>query len=349
MSETSSADIQQARRSFFRDGLLPADQLSHAVLRSWMRCAEQGLNAAVAPAVEPMTQGELKLAWERHELLRRLSRPELDALWPEARETGALVVLTNAEGLVLDSIGDAGFAGRAAEVALRPGAAWSESAAGTNAIGAALAERRPVAVHGGEHFFEAHRILSCASAPILDSRGVAVGCLDLSCRAGERPTHALGLARYAADQIERRLFDHTTTGQTVVRFHAEPALLEGGRAGALVFEDGRLAGGNRRGLALLNRGWEHLDAVGFDELFAADLDRLPPNVELMTPGGERFHARVSRPTTSAVSLCGRTAETLADAELAAMQAALAACGGNVSKAARRLGVHRSTLYRRLFS
>jgi transcriptional regulator of acetoin/glycerol metabolism len=35
--------------------------------------------------------------------------------------------------------------------------------------------------------------------------------------------------------------------------------------------------------------------------------------------------------------------------LAAMQAALEAEGGNVSRAARRLGVHRSTLYRRLFS
>jgi transcriptional regulator of acetoin/glycerol metabolism len=35
--------------------------------------------------------------------------------------------------------------------------------------------------------------------------------------------------------------------------------------------------------------------------------------------------------------------------LAAMQSALEAEGGNVSRAARRLGVHRSTLYRRLFS
>jgi transcriptional regulator of acetoin/glycerol metabolism len=39
-------------------------------------------------------------------------------------------------------------------------------------------------------------------------------------------------------------------------------------------------------------------------------------------------------------------DTLTSVELEAMRAALDACGGNVSAAARRLGVSRSTLYRR---
>lgn len=346
MTGEPPATIRSARDRFFGLGQLPADQVNHAILRSWMRCAEQGLDAGATPAIEPLTERELKDVCERHELLRRLGRPELDALNLEARETGAVVLLTNADGLVLDSVGDAAFAGRAAEMALRPGAGWSEAAAGTNAIGTALAERRAVSVHGGEHFYESHQALSCASAPILDPRGVAVGALDLSCPASLRPTHALGLVRLAAEQIERRLFDHAVAAMTVVRFHNDTALLDGGRAGALVFDGDRLVGANRRGLALVGRGWECLDETRFADLFAADLDRLPERVEMVALDGARFQALVQRPR-SGPSGTGIAATTMEEAETRAMQAALAASGGNVSKAARSLGVHRSTLYRRV--
>lgn len=345
MTGESPATIRTARDRFFGRGQLPADQVNHAILRSWMRCAEQGLDAGAPPTIEPLTAGELKDACERHDLLRRLGRPELDALNLEARETGAVVLLTNADGLVLDSVGDAAFAGRAAEMALRPGAAWSEATAGTNAIGTALAERRAVAVHGGEHFFESHQALSCATAPILDPRGVAVGALDLSCPASLRPTHALGLVRLAAEQIERRLFDHAVTAMTVVRFHNDQALLDGGRAGALVFDGDRLVGANRRGLALVGRGWECLDETRFEDLFAAELERLPERVEMVSLDGVRFQAMVQRPGASGPPAFA--ASTLEEAETLAMRAALAASGGNISKAARSLGVHRSTLYRRV--
>lgn len=345
MTGESPATIRTARDRFFGRGQLPADQVNHAILRSWMRCAEQGLDAGAPPTIEPLTAGELKDACERHDLLRRLGRPELDALNLEARETGAVVLLTNADGLVLDSVGDAAFAGRAAEMALRPGAAWSEATAGTNAIGTALAERRAVAVHGGEHFFESHQALSCATAPILDPRGVAVGALDLSCPASLRPTHALGLVRLAAEQIERRLFDHAVTAMTVVRFHNDQALLDGGRAGALVFDGDRLVGANRRGLALVGRGWDCLDETRFEDLFAAELERLPERVEMVSLDGVRFQAMVQRPGASGPPAFA--ASTLEEAETLAMRAALAASGGNISKAARSLGVHRSTLYRRV--
>jgi transcriptional regulator of acetoin/glycerol metabolism len=37
---------------------------------------------------------------------------------------------------------------------------WNEEHTGTNAIGMALHERRPVEVRGAEHYFGAHRMLS---------------------------------------------------------------------------------------------------------------------------------------------------------------------------------------------
>ncbi len=60
-----------------------------------------------------------------------------------------------------------------------------------------------------------------------------------------------------------------------------------------------------------------------------DVDALPPDVR--------------RPAASAPM----AADDLDAITLSAMRAALEASGGNVSRAARRLGIHRSTLYRRL--
>ena len=42
-----------------------------------------------------------------------------------------------------------------------------------------------------------------------------------------------------------------------------------------------------------------------------------------------------------------TARTLEEAEIEMMRSVLEACGGNISEAAKRLGVSRNTIYRRL--
>ena len=69
---------------------------------------------------------------------------------------------------------------RAAKVALLPGFSWNEAEVGTNAVGTALVERRPMEVRGAEHYSEANGILFCAAAPIHDPFGELVGLLDLS-------------------------------------------------------------------------------------------------------------------------------------------------------------------------
>jgi transcriptional regulator of acetoin/glycerol metabolism len=363
----SLPSIQSARTKFFRQGELPIDEVEQPILRSWLRCAELGLDQSRAPRIEPPDRQELQSLCERHERLRRLCRPELDALNAEARDTGGIAILTNAQGMVLDAVGDAAFAGEAAAVTLRPGARWSEGAAGTNAIGTALAERRGVCVHGAEHFFETHQMLSCAAIPIIDPRGVVVGVLDLSAHARVQRIHALGLVRLAADQIEHRFFNGGGFDEyAVLRFHTDPAVIGAVREGLLVFDDAqRLIAANRRGLSFIQRDWDALDEARFEELFETPKKTAQPT-ELTGADGRRFFGILNLPADQsrrgragdlpwafqdglASGPAARIAEQkLRDAELSAMRAALDACEGNVSKAARSLGVHRSTLYRRLF-
>ncbi len=268
MAPIAPADtVQAARKRFFLDGTSPEGLVAAPILRSWQRCSSQGLDAGERPHVEPMSSAALRGEQERHDLLRRITRPEMMSLRQEAKLTDSVVILTDGEGLVLEMTGNPEFAGRASRVALRPGVAWNEAAIGTNAIGTALVERRPIGVHGAEHFFEPHRILTCAAAPIFDPRGQLAGVLDMSGHASVRPVHALGLVRLAVEQIEHRLFERGFERFSVLRFHEEAELVGTTREAVLVFEGDRLVGGNRRGLGLVKLDWSAIDSVRLPELF----------------------------------------------------------------------------------
>ncbi|TJY62048.1 sigma-54-dependent Fis family transcriptional regulator [Sinimarinibacterium sp. CAU 1509] len=290
--ENDHRSVLAARRRFFEDGRAPRGLVPDAILRSWIRCAGLGLEAAQGPQVEMLNARELREASERHERLRRLCRPELELLHADARDTGSVVILTDANGLVLDTVGDTEFAGRAAQVALRPGVAWGEAMTGTNAIGTALVERRPIEVRGAEHYFVPHRILSCYAAPILDPRGQVAGALDLSGHAAIAHMHALGMVRLAVDQIERRLFDGAFRDCDVVRVHRDPALLGTAREGILVFDDYRLIAANRHGLALFGLDWEDLGKTRYTELFSTTMSALRDGADLRGLRGQPMHGHI---------------------------------------------------------
>ncbi|AWB21462.1 sigma-54-dependent Fis family transcriptional regulator [Methylobacterium currus] len=252
---TTPRTLLAARRQAFGPGVTEPPP---PILRSWERCAALGLDFGQRPRVEPLSAAEMREAFDRSEALRQTCRPEIEALHADAQATGSLVILTDADGLILDSLGSDSFAGRAAQVALRPGVPWSESLTGTNAIGTALVERRPVEVRGAEHYFEPHRILSCAAMPILGPDGTVLGVLDLTGPAAIHQGHALGLVGLAVAAIEHRLLDAVPPGCEVLRLHRDPGLLGTPREGVLVFEGRRLVGANRHGLALLGLSWGDL-------------------------------------------------------------------------------------------
>ncbi|WP_427023948.1 GAF domain-containing protein [Aureimonas ureilytica] len=348
-----SGDMISARQAFFHEGQLPSAAVRQPVLRSWLRCSDLGLAEQRPPALQPLTDSELRLLHQRHDALRRLCRPELEMLAGEARDTMSVAILTDGDGMILDTIGDAGFASRAAAVALRPGVSWKEASTGTNAIGTALAERRAIAVNGAEHFFPDHRVLSCAATPITDPRGALIGALDLTGPSSHGHGHALGLIRLAVDQIEHRLFRRHFQDCRLLRFHSDPAMLGTSREGILVFREERLVAGNRRGLSLAGLSWDALDDALFETILTVD-GATREGLRLRLPSGAtalgQWDADHALPRAGDLDLGARSAPepgaaTMEAREAEAIGAALAANGGNVSRAARQLGIHRSTIHR----
>ena len=274
MSDQALDRIQTARHRFFDQGDAPRGLVPEPILRSWQRCAGLGLSASARPDVEPLTAQALREVCQKYDELRRICLPEVRALYADARATGSIVVLTAPDGLILEALGSANFLDKAARVSLRPGVPWSESSTGTNAIGTAMIEGRAIEVRGSEHFFAPHRVLSCSAVPIIDPFGKIAGVLDLSGESSVHHTHALGMVRFAVDQIERRLFDRDFPDCRVLRVQRDAGLFGTPQEGILVFDGERLVAANRHALGMLNLVRGEIGRRQFGELFDAKLDSL---------------------------------------------------------------------------
>jgi hypothetical protein len=177
----SMVKISRAREFFFSQGMVPHGLISETIVRSWERSAAQELPADAGICANPPCSGEhLAARQEKCRDLLRHSLPVMENLYEQIIHTSSMVLLTDAGGVVLHSIGDPGFVGRADKVSLKPGGVWAEGVRGTNAIGTALVEEAPVVVHSAEHYVAAHHFLTCSASPIFDPHGRVLGVLDVS-------------------------------------------------------------------------------------------------------------------------------------------------------------------------
>lgn len=288
-----AADTETARALFFEQGQNPSGWVPEVIARSWQRCAPRLDNSRINPPhrIDSTLLNERK---EQMARLRRLAQPEMDALAELVSDSESLVLLANDAGLILDSAGGLSFLQQAQKVFLQPGVQWCESTRGTNAIGTALVENRPVLVQGGEHYLDANAILSCAAAPILSPEGKLLGVLDVSGDSEHMHRQALGMVRLASQIIEHRLASQDAAPGTLLRFHHHRDLLGTHREGVLILDDDQIVGANRVALQLLGADWQGL--IGTT---ASDWLQLPGYREsqstqtLQSYHGERFQGVIN--------------------------------------------------------
>ncbi|MFZ5637015.1 MAG: sigma-54-dependent Fis family transcriptional regulator [Pseudomonadota bacterium] len=300
-----SSELAKARRAFFERGNAAAG-LPQTILRSWQRCRRLGLSEERTPAIEPVPEARLREMRDRNERLWRFARAELELLAVDADASGSIVILTDDSGWILDATGHAQFLDKAGRVALRPGTCWNEAQVGTNAIGTAIVERRPVEVRGSEHYRTPHGILTCTATPIHDPWGRLVGVLDISGDSRAEHLHALGLVRMAVANIEHRYFDGGIDDCELLRLHRDPALLGSAREGLLAFRGGKLVAANQAGLGLLGLDRDDLGRIGYDTLFDDALSRLRSEGALRDRSGRVLYGRIDAESATTVVRPGRT-------------------------------------------
>jgi transcriptional regulator with XRE-family HTH domain len=173
------------------------------IVESWQRCREMGVNPNQKKAPIHHDVPVLRGANER---LLRAADPVLVHLADEFSGTGYVIVITDADGYVLDLAGDMSMLRTFSRLEFEAGGDWSERGAGTNAIGTAIVDRRPLQMLGGEHFCDASVPYTCTAAPICApvTRDL-VGVLDISGSYKLVRPHLVGVVMQAALEIEERL------------------------------------------------------------------------------------------------------------------------------------------------
>lgn len=149
---------------------------------------------------------DLQKRMEDNKFLIEITRPYMEKLYSIVKGSGFYLLLADKDGYILDLIGDQDIIERGRSYSkLVVGANRSEQYAGTNAIGTGLFLKKPIQMWGEEHYVKPHKDYSCSSAPIFDTEGRLLGCLNITGRAHAIHLHTLGMVISAVDGISNQL------------------------------------------------------------------------------------------------------------------------------------------------
>ena len=237
---TRAREVRRAWERFVGQGDVRA--VRAPIADSWRRSAAAGVDPH-DPRIAPIAADadEASARWDAHPLavMAPLMR---ECLGVTAEDSGCLVAVSDADGVLLWVAGNERVRFRAAElINFAEGALWSEAGAGTNAIGTALAAAHAVQVFAAEHFNEAVQRWTCAAAPVRDpDSGSVIGVVNLTGEMATVHPHSMAVATATAQAVETelRLRMHDRDSRLSSLFDARGAADRSSRA--LVTSSGRV-------------------------------------------------------------------------------------------------------------
>jgi PAS domain S-box-containing protein len=236
--------IRNAWQQYTGGASLDVQHLTPEVASSWQRCHNLSVDPLSSDGAS-IDLAQLKERLYQNQRLVKIVRPVMERLYGFVKNTGFQVVLSDETGLLLDVIGDPDISSRTKAVEMYPGGDWSEASKGTNAIGTAIFERKPVQIFAAEHYCKPNHFLVCSASPIFDVDGQMVGVLDLSGDYHSSNVHTLGMVVAAVGSIENQLRLQRATEQLYNAYRYSNILLEN-------MSDGMISVDNRGIITELN-------------------------------------------------------------------------------------------------
>lgn len=206
--------LEQVWRQMTKTNIVEERYLRSVITDSWKRCLQNGVDFEKKHAPFILSERQFSNDLLIGEKFIEISTSALQNFSQWIRGSGFLMTLCNSKGIILQIQGDEHVLNRARMNNFVEGADWSETAAGTNAIGTCIEASKPVQVFSAEHFCIGWQDWTCSGAPIKDPfSGKVLGVLDLSGHVRNAHPHNLSLVIAAAQMIEQKLKEWQITMQ----------------------------------------------------------------------------------------------------------------------------------------
>ncbi|MFJ8669383.1 GAF domain-containing protein [Streptomyces sp. NPDC093600] len=272
MGRLAAMDAVQAARLLHRvrearlAGRTPPIAPRPVIDASWQRMFRLGLDPDQGTSSVLLQRDELEQR-RRTTVLGEVMRTLSAGLAGIADASLQIMVVTDEQGRVLWREGNPAVMRQANGICLEEGAAWTEHTTGTNAVGTALAMRRPVQVHSAEHYVHTLHNWTCAAAPVHDPRDHRLlGIVDVSGPASSFHPSTLALVGSVARLAEAEMRERHLRSIERLRSVAAPILCRvGGRAVAV----------DTHGWTAAVTGMAPVDRIGLPKSFRAGRVWLP--------------------------------------------------------------------------
>ena len=197
-----SDPVRRAREELMSAGLVGhpgvGDIVPDVIERSWRR----SISHRVATDRVADDVGDVDLETS----LYRAALPVLEHWESRLADTPMTLLLGDRAGrIVARRLGERDLRSRLDRVHAAEGFDFSEETMGTNGLGTALAEGRPVLISGSQHYNDLLSSLTCAATPVLAPGGSVVGSISLGGPVKDTSSLMLSLTQEIGQQIEQRL------------------------------------------------------------------------------------------------------------------------------------------------
>ncbi|MDA0162244.1 GAF domain-containing protein [Solirubrobacter ginsenosidimutans] len=198
----AQAKALQRVHEAFHSGRDVGGSVRAVVAQSWARSSSAGVDPVTRAPIVLADEREIDERWSHHPLHPVL--PVLrDLLSSATSESGHMLVISDAAGVLLWIEGHHRVIEATHDMHFVCGADWSESGAGTNALGTAIAVDHPVQIFSAEHYSRRVHPWQCSGAPIHDpATGEIIGVIDLTGHLKTAHPHTLSLVTAAAGMAE---------------------------------------------------------------------------------------------------------------------------------------------------
>lgn len=203
-SRTNITIIKKAWEEFVETGEIPKARPRSVIVDGWRACRQQGINPNIQRAPEVLESSELDVKLNCEDL-GKAGKAVLDRIAPNTHNTKHVIVLADAKGQILYSVGHEQIQSDLETINFMPGGNWSIDQVGPNGVGTPIALDRPELIYGSEHYCQAWQPWVCYGSPIHDNSGRVIGCIDITGPSNDLSLQTMSLAISLSHSVESGL------------------------------------------------------------------------------------------------------------------------------------------------